>query len=175
MLVKYLLKAYKGKFLWSKIKKKYGNGYKPSRYILFPSSDDEYNAWGLYYLGYFIKKNHLDKVMIVTCDDCLEAAVKNFKQFNLHVVKITADQMSNIIRFAALINLNGECTIVSVREPYDTGAERLLGKKGVTKQEIVWYDVYRMSEKFDEAPTTDTSHWKNAQKYIEIINDTENQ
>ena len=107
--------------------------------------------------------------MLVTCEENLAAALDNIRHYNKHIIRITSEQMSNIMRYMALVNLGAECTIVSVKEPYDTGAERLLGKKGVTKEEIVWYDVFRMSDKFSEAPRFDVSKWKNAEKYVQII------
>ena len=172
MVWKYLLAAYKGKMVWNKIRKQYGCGYEPSRYVFFPSAGPEYNAWGLYYLQYFIQKKHFDKVMLVTCEENLAAALDNIRHNNKHIISIMPEQMSNIMRYMALVNLGAECTIVSVKEPYDTGAERLLGKKGVTKEEIVWYDVFRMSDIFSEAPRFDVSEWKNAEKYVQIIEKT---
>lgn len=169
MLIKYLFQAYKGKWIWERFRKKYGNGFAPSRYILFPSSDDEYNAWGLYYLTHYLDKNHFDKVMLLIKEDALFEACKNIQHLNLHILKLTQTQMDCVIRLNALVNLGDQCTIVSVKEPYDTGAERLLGKRGVTKRELIWYDVYRMSKEPDSAPKINIAAWKNAEKYIRYM------
>ena len=66
---------------------------------------------------------------------------------------------------AALVNLCEELTIVSVKEPYDTGAERLLGKKGVTKREILWFDIYRFTDDFIDIENKEIDSWKNVDKF----------
>jgi len=169
MLMNYLLQACRGKLLWERMKKKYGPGYHPSRYILFPSGDDEYNAWAIYYMPHYLEKFHLDKAMAVVADDALENVLPNVQHNNLHIVKIEKEQLDCLVRLCALVDLNSECTIISVKEPYDTGAERMLGKKGVTKREIVWYDIYRMSKPPETAKDVDYSRWKNAERYQVVI------
>ena len=92
-----------------------------------------------------MEKNNFDKVIVLTKDEDVYSAVQKVSHINLHVLKIKESKMNCLIRFAGLVNLTDKWTIVSVKEPYDTGAERLLGKKGITKREIVWYDIYKMS------------------------------
>lgn len=145
MVIKYLFQAYKGKVYQKKLERKYGRGFYPSRYILFPSDDKEYNAWGIEFLSDYLEKNNFDKVIVLTKDEDVYSAVQKVSHINLHVLKIKESKMNCLIRFAGLVNLTDKWTIVSVKEPYDTGAERLLGKKGITKREIVWYDIYKMS------------------------------
>ena len=169
MLVEYLLKACKGKLLWEKLKKENGNGYHPSRYLLFPSKDEEYNAWALYYMDAYIKKFKLDKINILTCNENIQKAVTGLTHKNIHVIILDEKQMECLLRFCALINLNSEITIVSVREPYDTGAERLLGKKSVTKREIIWYDIFRMPVPPQKKDGANLDTWKNAEKYVSYI------
>lgn len=146
MVLKYLFQAYKGKIFWTFLKKKYGNGRYPSRYVIYPSRDLEYNFWGLYYLVDFIKGNKLSHVTILTMDDGIREICSHFKFTRITAIKIDEKKMGCLIRYAALVNRMEEWTIVSVKEPFDTGAERLLGKKGVKKGDIVWYDIFRMSE-----------------------------
>jgi len=169
MLLKYLFEAYKGKFYWTKLKRKYGNGKFPSRYILFPSEDSEYNAWGLCFMEHYIRKNKLDKVIVLATDIDIVRALDNIQHINMHSGVISKNKMKCLIRYSALVPRNEEWTIVSVKEPYDTGAERLLGKKGVTKREIVWYDIYRMSKKVDLRLIEETFKWKEIDKFKKYI------
>lgn len=168
MVFRLLLKAYKGKYLWEKLKRKYGRGLKPSRYIMFLNNDIEYNAWAIYYFDKFVEEEKLDKVMIITSDDDVIDALKNSKHCNLHFIKLNEDDILCIVRLAALVNLGEELTIVSVKDPYDTGAERLLGKKGVTKREILWFDIYRFTDDFVEIENEDAATWKNVDKFADI-------
>lgn len=169
MLWKYLFQAYKGKLLWLKIQKKYGEGYYPSRYILFPGTDIEFNAWGLFLMKQYLDKNHYDKVMILSDDNDVAEACKNIKHKNLHFVCLTKQQMQQLIRFYGLVNMNNEWTVVSVTEPYSTGAEHLLGINGVTKKEIVWYDVYRMTASAPNTKQLLLDQWLNADKFIKSV------
>lgn len=169
MLMQYLLQACRGKFLWERLKKQYGPGNWPSRYILFPSKDDIYNAWGLCYLTRYLEKNNFDKVMAVVTDEGLKGALSNIKHNNLHIISIEKKQMDCLIRLCALVDLNTECTIVSVKEPYDTGAERLLGKKGTTKRDIVWYDIYKMSTQPEAVKLSAFAEWIGFEQYRAII------
>lgn len=169
MLMRYLSQAFRGKLLWERLKKQYGPGYWPSRYILFPSEDDTYNAWGLCYLTQYLRKNNFDKVMAVVSDSSLKGALSNIRHNNLHIVPIEKKQMDCLIRLCALVDLNAECTIVSVKEPYDTGAERLLGKKGTTKKDIVWYDIYKMSTQPGAVNPTSFTEWTGFKRYQAII------
>ena len=167
MLIKYLIQAYHGKLIWKKIRKKHGEGYYPSRYIIFPSEDDEYNAWGLYLMPYYLKDKHLDKITIISCDEELIQASSCINHYNLHIE--CREEMDCLIRLFALVNINDEWTIVSVKEPYDTGAERLLGKKGVTKRAIIWYDVYRMDKRPHSIGKINLSSWERAGKYLKYL------
>lgn len=165
MVIKLLLQAYKGKIIWSKYRKKYGKGLAPSRYVIFPSNDPEYNAWGIYFLSHFAEENLLDKIYIISADDSVIEALKNLQTLNLEFISTTKSNVDAIIRLAALVNLTNELTIISVKEPYDTGAEYLLGKKGVGKKDIVWYDVYKLSKEPDKAIKLNTHKWKNIDMY----------
>ena len=162
MLIKYLMNAYKGRIIWAYLKKRYGNGRYPSRYILFPSVDQEYNAWAIYFMEEFIEKKKLGKINVLTTSKEIARACKNVRCVDLHTIMISSAWMDCLIRYAALVCRNAEWTIISVKEPYDTGAERLLGKKGVTKKEIVWYDMLRMSESLDNHRHVKTEKWKHA-------------
>lgn len=152
MIVKYFIQAYMGKLIWTLLKRKYGNGLYPSRYLIFPGKDIEYNFWGLYYLTDFILDNKFNYITILTIDDDIVQVANSYRFINITGIKISEKEMNCLIRYAALVSRMNEWTIVSVKEPFNTGAERLLGKKGVGKGDIVWYDIFRMSElpaKFD--------------------------
>ena len=145
MLIQYLIQAYKGKIVWERIKKKYGRGIAPSRYIVFPEDDEEYNKWALYYMPKYLEREHFDKVIILTSSPKLEEECKKIKHANKKILMVDERKMRYLIRFAGLVNMNDEWTIISVKQPYDTCAEQLLGKKGITKRDIVWYDIYKMA------------------------------
>ena len=50
--------------------------------------------------------------------------------------------MTQYLSYYALIDKSKKWIVVSVKQPYDTGAEKMLGKHGITKKDIVYYDIY---------------------------------
>ena len=178
MFFNYLFQAYCGRIYWEKLKRTYGNGTAPSKYIMFADDDAEYNAWGLCFLEHFIEKEELDKVVILSTNEKILDGIKNIQHPNIHKKKISRKQMQCLVRYSALVPRNQEWMIVSVKQPYDTGAERLLGKKGVTKREIVWYDVYRMSEDIDNRIIQKAKKWDiedDFKKYLNFPEKRENE
>lgn len=178
MFFNYLFQAYCGKFYWVKLKRIYGNGTAPSKYVLFADDDNEYNAWGLCFLEHYIEKNELDRVVVLATNEKILDATKNIQHLNIRREKISPKQMKCLVRYSALVSRKEEWVIVSVKQPYDTGAERLLGKKGVTKREIVWYDVYRMSKEIDNKIISKVEKWdmeNDFKKYLSFPEKSENE
>lgn len=172
MLITYLMDAYKGRVIWEYLKRRYGNGRHPSRYVLFPDDDREYHAWALYFLEEFIEKKHLGKVNLLTVSKELARAAENIPNRQLHTILIRRSWMDCLIRYSALVCKNAEWTIISVKHPYDTGAERLLGKKGVTRKEIVWYDMLRMPQPMEQHKRIRTDKWKHAEMFCKYYDGT---
>ena len=53
-----------------------------------------------------------------------------------------------------------------------------MGKKGVTKREIVWYDVYRMSKEIDNKIISKVEKWdmeNDFKKYLSFPEKSENE
>ena len=165
MLLNALIQAYYGKLLWFKIRKKYGAGDWPSRYLLFPSDEEVYNAWGFLLMPFYLSCKHIDKLIIIVADERLEKNFHKINHDNLHILRVSRRKMDALIRLAGLINMKYEWTIVSTKQPYNTGAEHLLGKHGVTHKEIVWYDIYQLSQKPPESDDVMVKKWQEKEIY----------
>lgn len=117
-----------------------------TRFIIFPEDDEEYNKWAIYYMPVYLQRERFDRVVILTCSDKLTNNCKKMSYTHKKVVQIEESKMQCLMKFAGLVNMNDQWTIISVTQPYDTYAERLLGRNGVTKRDIVWYDIYKMAK-----------------------------
>lgn len=69
---------------------------------------------------------------------------KNRIKTKIQCMVASKELQNNILDAYALCNLSRWLTVVSLTEPYDTGAWRLLGKKGVGLEELVCFDIYEM-------------------------------
>ena len=145
MLVKKLAGAVKGSILWHGIKRKYGAEPGKTRYLLFCSENIECNFWGILMLSRYISQNKYQKVIVIACYPHLIRAVRG-QGNNVFSLVLPKQQMMYLMDYYAMIDMSGLWTAVSVTQPYRTGAHRLLGEKGVTYKEIVYYDIYKFCE-----------------------------
>lgn len=166
LLLKYLLQANSGRKLWRKIQKKYGHIDEYTRYILFPENDDEYNAWAIYFLNSWAEIFRYERIFVISSNESVLSTIPLLKEFDFKTISVSEKQMRNLVRLAGLVNMMDSWSIVSVKQPYDTGAERMLGKKGISKKEIVWYDMLQIREplKNDNIVNTDFSEFNEKYK-----------
>lgn len=143
MLISHYWRAFQGYRIWSRIDKKYHSPL----YILMPKEKDEYNYYALKHLEQFIKKKNVGEVVLVTCDEEAIAAVDLFvSEYKVKTEYISRKEAMQLIKYYALNEFTSRITIISFTEPYSTHAENLLGVNGVTKEDLVCFDVYRFNE-----------------------------
>ena len=145
-VIGYLFEAYKGRMLWGRYKAQYGSG-KNEHYLIFPETDSEYNTITLNYVDEFINRYTIRKMIVVSCDSAVYGFFDVYKRINIKNLMISQKQMKCLMRYAALVNRMKEWTIVSVKTPFDTGAERLLGLHGLSVEDIVCYDILKLDKK----------------------------
>jgi len=63
---------------------------------------------------------------------------------NIRFIRVSKCIMTCFLSYYALKDMSNKWIVVSTKKPYDTGAERLLGIKGVTYRDIVYYDIYKL-------------------------------
>lgn len=96
-------------------------------------------------LSKYISQNKYQNVIVITYNPDIIRAVQRIGN-NVFPVILPKDKIIDLMDYYAMIDMSGLWTVVSVTQPYRTGADRLLGKKGVTYREIVYYDVYKFTE-----------------------------
>ena len=138
MLHKKLGDGIKGRIAWFLL----DNKYRAEKYIFFPSQDAIYTKWGILMLPIYLKKNQIKKTLVLICDEKIEKLFRCLKSKEIVVKRISKTQMTQYLSYYALIDKSKKWVVVSVKQPYDTGAERMLGKHGITKKDIVYYDIY---------------------------------
>ena len=114
------------------------------RYIFFPENKEAYLRWGVRLLPQYIKQNRCDRIVVIAVDDSVEKEMGKQGIGNIRFQKVSGHCMDCLMDYYALWDMSDKWIVVSTKKPYDTGAERLLGVKGVTYRDIVYYDVYKL-------------------------------
>lgn len=134
-----LLQATAGKLYWMVLQKK----YQADKYIFFPEEKAEYFQWGMKLLPQYIVQHQLRRLLVLSTGDFVGKHTIDGGITTIQFKKITNRAMDCLMRCYALTDLSRQWVVVSTRQPYDTGAERLLGINGVTYRDIVYYDIYQ--------------------------------
>ncbi len=136
------IEAFRGKLQWDALRKK---GY--DWYLIMPHENDEYNDYALEYLDAFLDKKKSGSAYIVTGDKSVyEKVGKKSWSHKIDAMQATPKWISRIIKFYGLYEFSTKIKIISLSEPYDTGAENLIGVHGVTKKELLCYDIFGLDE-----------------------------
>lgn len=140
MLTNHFLKAYMGKRIWEKLEKQ----YHAPLYILMPEKQDVYNYYAMLYLKEFMEQKNLEDAVILTCD-CGVLKSKELFQVpdKVQILLFPQRKAECLIKYYALYEFSTRLTIISLKKPYDTCGENLLGVKGVTKEDLLCFDIYR--------------------------------
>lgn len=141
-LEKHFALADKGKRLWELLDEKYD----ADLYIIFPHEKEEYNYYAMLYLDEYISVKKAEKVVLITNESVIKRALPYFSEKQVEIYEISGDDIKAIIKYYALYEFSTRLTIISLKEPYDTCGENLLGVKGVTKEDLLCFDIYRFSE-----------------------------
>lgn len=150
--------ADKGKQLWENIDERFN----ADLYVLFPHLNEEYNYYALLYLDEYIAAKRAEKVVLITMESVIKKALPVFSKAKTEVYEISHDDIKAIIKYYALYEFSTRLTIISLKEPYDTCGENLLGVKGVTKEDLLCFDIYR----FDERKLKDHPQYEGTDKEI---------
>lgn len=147
MLINNLFKAYQGRIIWNHIERKYN----ADCYILMPHIQEDFNYYALLHLNKYMKSRNAKNVVILCCD---ERVLRSYTYFNINevikTIKISEKKAEKLLKYYALYEFTTKLTIISLTKPYNTCGENLLGVKGVTKEDLLCFDIYR----FNETPDT---------------------
>ncbi len=138
------MKAFHGKCLWNQLEKKYN----ADKYIVMPHVKDEYNQYAIKYLEAYLKKEKARGAVILYQDEDIPKMLEKEKisGYDIQLKKWSGRKLYNILKFYGLYEFSRKLTIISLTVPYDTCGENLLGVKGITKRELLCYDIYRFDD-----------------------------
>lgn len=141
--------AFMGKVQWGMLSRR----HKAEKYIFMPHRQEAYNDYTLQYLPAYMKKEKILSVCLVTCDSDVYSRIRETawpEKYDVEALLKRERWIHRIIRFYALYEFSSKVKIISLTEPYDTGGENLLGVHGVTKRELLCYDILGFPQIPDE-------------------------
>ena len=141
MLEQEFILAGEGKHCWEEIEME----HKADLYILFPHKEDSYNYYALLHMDKFIESKKADKTVLLFADRVIEKALPYFVKREVECKLITEHEVDAILKYYALYEFTSRLTIISLTRPYDTCGENLIGVKGVTKEDLLCFDIFRFS------------------------------
>ncbi len=142
MLEKEFILAGEGKHCWEAIDRECN----ADLYILFPHDGDSYNYYALMHMDRFIESKKSDKTVLLFSDSVIEKAVPLFVKSKVECRYLNSHEIGAVLKYYALYEFTSRLTIISLTRPYDTCGENLIGVKGVTKEDLLCFDIYRFSE-----------------------------
>ena len=132
-------KAEEGKVIWENL----DNKYHADLYMIFPHVNDSYNYFAMLYFDEYIKNKSIDNIVFV-CDDIgLKKSKDLFTCQDIQFENMELEKIHLLLKYYALFEFTTRLKIISLTIPYNTRGENLLGVKGVTKEELLCFDIYR--------------------------------
>lgn len=137
-----LFNAYRGLWQWHLINKT--KGFDKTEVVLLPGLDHESNYLALIYLDKLLDRKGADNAVILTYDPGVLKTAKLFSDRILDVRKFDRKKCEHLMQLYSLYEFAPNFTCASIDEPYGRNGDKLVGKRGTTKEEIFVIGVYRL-------------------------------
>lgn len=141
LLLDNISKAYKGRELWIKLIEE--NSISDKTYvILMPSLNRKYNYYALLHLNQFLEQKNADQVVILTFDEEVIESAEIFSEKVKKVINFSRESSELLMKFYSLYMFTDKLIIVSLEEPEGRSGMQLIGKKGITLEEVIAIGIY---------------------------------
>ena len=136
-----IFEAARGRRRWKRLRRT----NQAERYLFFTEEDKEITHWGVSFLKEYIEMNKYEHVIAFVKSEEIRKRLMCLSLPKLEIYAISEKEMKEYASYYALVNQSAKWTFVSVTCPYDTGAANMAGRKGFTKKDIVFYDIYKLA------------------------------
>lgn len=147
-----LLEAWKGWWFYHRFVKKYH--LQQTKICLIPSSEGKYVNASLLYLDQMLRVQGYDSAVILTVPDIKKAEAALFSDKILFVKRIRRKTAERIMQFYCLYDFDERLIVCSLEEPAGRQALGLVGKNGITEEEVFVTGVYGIPDFVKETPVT---------------------
>lgn len=135
-LLQYLLMVNRGRKKWNKYKNKYNIRKENLYFVLLPTDNDEYNLIFFKYLDKCFEPHK--KVIILAYDSKIEKVSFLFEKRNEIIVEQASKELcGELISYYTFMPFYERFYLVSLTEPHERKCDHLIGKKGITAEELI--------------------------------------
>ena len=136
------LQAKNGRAYWMDFVKKYN--IDNTKYVLIlPGRQRIYNETAIKKIPEFLKKRGIKKAYVLTYDPYVIAQGEKVSE-QMMIVETSEDEIRNLIQFYCLYEFAPNVLIGSLQEPSGRKGNSLIGKKGLTAEEVFAGVVYSL-------------------------------
>jgi hypothetical protein len=135
--------AYRGSRLWAGLKRKYKVD-EGLYVVLMPEDDAELNAAALGHVEDLVADRRARGVVLVAEGPGGSEAAPERPPGIVGTEAWTGRQIDALIAYYELHNFSDRFLIVSLTKPFGNGLHRLLGRQGVTKEDLVCLGCFRL-------------------------------
>lgn len=143
LLYRHLLKSYRGWWYWHWIdKRRTVDG--TTAVLLFPSVNQKDEYYALLHLDEMMPTRGFNKAIILTVDPVVAKVAPLFSKNIRETLCITRKKAECLMQYACLFTFDLRFIIASIDEPVGRKGETLVGKRGITREEVFCVGVYRV-------------------------------
>lgn len=143
LLRKKFLMCYQGWWQWHKVLRHKSVG-SATAVILLPSANQEYSYFALLHLDEMLASRGLKDAVILTYDQAVIKAAHLFSDYIAETIYFTRQQAEQLMQYSCLYEFDRRLVIASLQEPEGRKGETLVGKRGITREEVFAVGVYRV-------------------------------
>ena len=136
--------AKQGRELWIDLIETYGINNN-DQVILFPSEYDEWAYYGAVHLDRFIKTFGYKRAIALCHDEKIMDCIREHS-INPEIHHFSREKAEKLMAFYSLYLFTDNLIIFSPNEPAGRNGNALVGKKGITVEDVVVYTLYRLNK-----------------------------
>ncbi|WP_298068259.1 hypothetical protein [uncultured Mailhella sp.] len=113
--------------------------------ILVPSGDPEVGPFALAYLDRLLSTRNLKNAVIASDDLSFIGNRKHGSELIVKTLQLTGADVEDLLRLSVLYRFDSNFIIASLDQPLGRNGSRLVGVKGISKEEIFCVGIYGLS------------------------------
>ena len=160
-----LLDALKGWWFYHRLIKKYK--LQRTKICLIPDQEGKYLGASLLYLDQMLQVQGYDSAVILTVPVLKKAEAELFSDRIELLKKISRKKAEQLMQFYCLYNFDVRFVICSLDEPTGRQGSGLVGKRGITQEEVFAVGVYGIPDYIQFVPSP---YRKKDQKILRFLN-----
>lgn len=114
--------------------------------ILFPSQNRVWNDLALLYADDFAASVKAERLFLLTHDEEVEKKRHQLSRAVTEVIPYSREQAVRLMKFYSLYMFTDQLIIASLNEPDGRDGERIVGRKGISIDEVFAIGVFRMQQ-----------------------------